>query len=776
MNKEQATIETKKNPEAQKDHESPQSIESPEEIRQQMMSESEKETAHFKKECTNDLAQAETRAEKDGLIIDSGDKEELQGLGKEADLAKEELETEITPIEHPDQRKNIESPIEKANIVGVTKDRNFEGSVIIKVEDKEGRITGYAIRKDIRGNLEGNEIKYMKNGTIGPVYQLHESDISKLREQGILESYENMPTMKERAIESPELLSEKEASKKFLAEERKKLADEIRTQRKSQRDRLSTLKINIEDATNAPENKDVQQEDRQYAQLSEMQSTEANTIAERISSSELSEKDAVAERENIGQLIDNSDGVSFLKKKLEDHYAKADKIAQKKFEAMQKTVEQTMIRNNAFIVHTFLLDEKLRHNANSNISKRATLEDDIDILLSLEPSISTSSVMPGSRHGLWNEGMGVIIGGGEIRGGVQTDNQTQTGGIKERNGTISTSEEIDKIVSDKAARGYNELVVNNPEVFGFFQNVSSIDKDGRMSGFDPRHSSKENFMQHMNLAREKGMPLMVMTPDRKLFEFVDIADNGIVSVGLEITPKQVATGKAGLSSEKRKGIGEKIISKNLFKYINHQKEAKGIITGLSDEKSAETELTREEYLKYVKDNPGLFNNFPTHLLEDKSFMLEAAQFDPASAYIFAGENLKNDVDFIKSIYSLDRSGDTRSIYSYMPTDLKKDESVALLAIENNDFEKIDSGFIDSPAVWDQIVDKLVENKNPDNYSGSSRGIGSSFYLDTDFMMGNVNVSDKLVKDEKFIQKLKNKYKNYRFEVNEYKQILVTRLA
>ena len=383
--------------------------------------------------------------------------------------------------------------------------------------------------------------------------------------------------------------------------------------------------------------------------------------------------------------------------------------------------------------------------------------------------------MPGSRHGLWNEGMGVIIGGGEIRGGAQTDNQTQTGGIKERNGTISTSEEIDEMVSDKDARGYNELVVNNPEVFGFFQNVS-VDNNGKMSGFNPRHSNKENFMQHMNLAKEKGMPLMVMTPDRKLFEFLDIDDNGIVSIGLEITPEQVATGKAGLPEEKRIELGGNVISKNLFKKISDQKEAKGIVAELAGEKVAETELTREEYLKYIKDNPGLFNNFPKHLLEDRSFMLEAAQFDSVSAYNFAGENLKKDVEFIKNMYSLKRNDDTRSIYSYIPETLKKEESIALLAIENNDFENIDAKFADSPVVWDKIVDRIVEKSNPNQFNISHQDAGSSQFLDTNFMMGYVNVSDRLVADEKFIQKLNNNYSNYKFQVDDYNRVLVTKLV
>lgn len=774
MNRFEPTTEDIQKPETQESHEAPRSVENPEELRQQITSEAEKQTDQFKQECADDLSRVEVRAEKDGLIVDGEDKKGLEDLGIEAEEAKKELETEIAPTK---------SQSEKANIVGVTRDRNFEGSVIVKTEDEEGRITGYALRKNSHGNWEGNEIRYMKDGSIGPVYQLHEADFSKLGEKGILDSYEDMPAMKDRTTKNPELLSEKEASKKFLAEERKKLAQEIREQRKAQHERLSVLKTSIEKANNSSESIEGELEDRQYAQFAERQSDEADAITERLSSSELNEQESSDERENIGQLIASSGEVKSLKSKLEDHYTKADTIAKKKFESMQKSVEQTMIRNNAFIVHTFLLDERLRHNENSNIAQRATLEDDIDILLSLEPSISTSSVVPGSKQGLWGGRIGVVIGGGDIRGIAQTDNGTVTGGIKMRNGEVSSSKEIDEKVSDKGERGYNELVVNNPEVFGFFQNVQ-IDKSGNMIGFKKTDSEqdnksyKEDFLKYIDLAIQKGMPPLIMTPDRRLFEFASINNDGIVSVGAEITPEQVAKGKAGLPNEKRTEIGEQIITKNLFRRIDDQKEAKEIIAELSGKEKSGVELSQEEYLAYARDNQGRFHDFPKHLLEDKNFMLEAARFNPVSAYEYAGENLKKDMEFIKHTYSLEKKNVTSSIYSLMPDEIKKNENIALLAIENNDFENIDSTLADSPAVWEKIVDKIVEKNNPAKWFsrnvGEQQVAGTTFYMKKGF--SGVDMTEKLTADTSFIQRLNTKYPNYKFEIDEYKQLLVTKLA
>lgn len=89
------------------------------------------------------------------------------------------------------EQQNAESKVNKARIMGASKDPNFEGSTIIKTEGADGRVIGYAIRKNKEGRLEGNEIRYQPDGKTGAVYQLHEADFDKLKESGVLESYEH---------------------------------------------------------------------------------------------------------------------------------------------------------------------------------------------------------------------------------------------------------------------------------------------------------------------------------------------------------------------------------------------------------------------------------------------------------------------------------------------------------------------------------------------------------------------------------------------------------
>lgn len=119
MNKFEPTAEDIKKPEAQENLESLKGVENPEELRKQMMSKAEKETDQFKKECADDLVQIEARAEKDGLVVDGVDKEELQTLNNEVITAKEELFQEIAAEKFllsesktsPDFSKSLEAEI-----------------------------------------------------------------------------------------------------------------------------------------------------------------------------------------------------------------------------------------------------------------------------------------------------------------------------------------------------------------------------------------------------------------------------------------------------------------------------------------------------------------------------------------------------------------------------------------------------------------------------------------------------------------------------------------
>ncbi|OHA80024.1 MAG: hypothetical protein A2675_00635 [Candidatus Yonathbacteria bacterium RIFCSPHIGHO2_01_FULL_51_10] len=589
--------------------------------------------------------------------------------------------------------------------------------------------------------------------------------------------HKGVSEMQERSIEDPVLLSEREYSKKFLASERKKIAEMIHAERKKSHNQLAKLGVSLDlEEILTPE------EEGNIAVLSHARAEEATLLAERLGgSSELTAEDVVEERANIKMLVENDEKLGSLKAKIAEHYARADELAKEKFTNFQKSVDQTILRNNAFIVHAFLTREEFRHNELSNVEKRATLEDDINLLLSLEPSISTSSVIPGSGQGLWENNVGVILGGGDIAGAEQGDAGSYTTGIKGRKiiGQEGISQtKIDAIISKRGDdKGYNEIIVDNPKIFGMFKTVA-VDPSGKMRG------DVAAFEEYVSLAEQKGIPVYVMTPDRRIFEFIAIHTDGDITTGSEITPEQVARGKAGLPGEKRKEIGEEVLSKHLFKKIHIHKEAEKILASLDGSDRASIEISREEYLAQLKNNPGSISRqlreVPESFKNDKSFMLETAMHTEAAfVYEQAGEDLKSDPDFIKQIYALRSGQNKRDVYTYMPEALKKDEEMALLAIENDDFDALDASLASSPSVWEKICDRLIERTNIYKWSEMKEG-DTQVYSPYLSMRGdnysNVNLSERFTTDEVFIHKLNERYPDFQFKVDEYKQFRVTKVV
>ena len=475
INKELWGVKPDQKPEAEAKKEAPVVQESPEVLNARLNARIENqaanEVANFQNEGSQRLEAAEARAAPEGLAIENSDKTALSGLGQKAENARQEFVAEIS-----ERSPQMPPPFTPENINAPRHVMDAYFPTPPPPPGSEKQVTPPPFPTPPPLPKEFSDVPpspfAQKNITPPPLPK-------EYQERQKPDSQEQASTMKEREVESAEALTAREASKKFLAEERQKIAEQIRSERKLQRKRLLSLKTAIETEISSPESANGLQEDGKFGKIFETQSAEASELGIRIESSELSPEDAQEEREIISNLISNSEGIKTLKAKLEEHYAKADELSKEQFETTRITVEQTILRNNAFIVHTFLTDERQRHNANSNISGRATLEDDMNLLLSLEPSISTSSVIPTCKHGLWNEKIGVVLGGGEIRGANIKDAGTRTGGIKERFMDANNSQEIDEVVSDRQERAYNELVVNNPKVFGFFQNVH-IDELGRM--------------------------------------------------------------------------------------------------------------------------------------------------------------------------------------------------------------------------------------------------------------------------------------------------------
>ena len=285
------------------------------------------------------------------------------------------------------------------------------------------------------------------------------------------------------------------------------------------------------------------------------------------------------------------------------------------------SVERAMSRNSIFFVHTINEDARLRHNANSNVASTTTPEDDLDILLAFEPSVSASSVMRGSDEhgrvsGLWSGSGGVIISGGSIVEAHESDAGSVSIGIKNRRSSVSSSLSIKGIdaaiqsarrVTPDQIGGYNEFVINNPEISGYFK-PGEQDEDGNywmysvltrrklerlhhLYNYSPNsheyiqehalfHSNLDRYRASFNSVRARGIPFYCMTPDRRLIEVRSIRDNGILEIGEELTPEKSAVARAGLPMQHRKRLGLQLLDKDVFKNPIDREEAVRIVNSL----------------------------------------------------------------------------------------------------------------------------------------------------------------------------------------------------
>ncbi len=447
--------------------------------------------------------------------------------------------------------------------------------------------------------------------------------------------------LKERTVPNPEDLSARDYSKERMTQERKELAARIVAERRAGRDALSELRVRSSLLARKVEQTGVRSEQLgdEIEKLKTLRTERADSLAGRIKAFlkietsaddrleqsiresvddlEMTEEEAsLAKTElevSINQLVDADTSLKSLREKITEHYREAG-------DKMHRTVEQTMMRNGVFFVHTIDEDVRTRHNDNSNVSKETQFEDDLNILLSLEPSVSASSLLPGVDSegyvsGIWTGSGGVIIGGGRITEAEHQDLGTVSRGIKNRSAYNArpekTTEEIDSVIhAPRRARegdysgGYNEFVVNDPEISGYFKQ-GALDENGAawaqslgtkkelaelhtlyenpmrkeeyQSALQTFNKNLSRYRERFDAIRAKGLPFYILTPDRKFFEVLQVNDNGTLGLGKELTPEAAATGRAGLPPEDRKRIGAELLQKKIFRNDRARSEAEELL-------------------------------------------------------------------------------------------------------------------------------------------------------------------------------------------------------
>jgi len=195
---------------------------------------------------------------------------------------------------------------------------------------------------------------------------------------------------------------------------------------------------------------------------------------------------------------------------------------------------------------------------NSLLNEWVDWKTKLKILLTLGPTISSSTMRKGeSGEELWAR-MGVILSGGSVKTADARDAATRAEGLKKRTGWSyqkNIRERIGNAITQKRDR-YNELTVENPDIAGFFINTDEI------SGI--RRSNLASVSEIIPFIKELGMPLYAMR-DGELYE-TEYNERGDGFVPRDkIFMSDISSRKFQLDALQKEKILEEILGDSPFK-------------------------------------------------------------------------------------------------------------------------------------------------------------------------------------------------------------------
>lgn len=199
-----------------------------------------------------------------------------------------------------------------------------------------------------------------------------------------------------------------------------------------------------------------------------------------------------------------------------------ERLVAKEQDEKLRSVEDITQRHGCFMVHDLVTaDWKPSANNNAVDTKKLSLNDQLDIVLGLEPTIATSTLRVGNPQdktfgrGSW----GVFLSGGRTLGGEPQDAGTQAHGLRKRNvgERFRGVDSIDDAIMSPHKASYNELVVENPKVAGLYikwsddmpplSKITSV-QNGNGIRYD-------GWWENMKLVAERNIPIFVLTQDNR---------------------------------------------------------------------------------------------------------------------------------------------------------------------------------------------------------------------------------------------------------------------
>ena len=324
-------------------------------------------------------------------------------------------------------------------------------------------------------------------------------------------------------------------------------------------------------------------------------------------------------------------------------------------EEKQRDVKNVLGQYGVAMVHALIPNGAPSENTllRSDISWQEKLK----ILLAFEPTISTSTISP-EQQATWRN-MGVLLSGGRVEVASPQDAGTKAKGLKEREvrqGHFSTTDingqkkTIEKQLQDATSHrgGYNEVVVGNPEIAGFFVKVNednSLTELGDANAYvSPEDIFKTVRDMHLPLFVIKGGEVYRANPDEaeKVLDTTYIRDKSyktIMKLGEKVPPAELSNLPTALNKEQQDQLVTEILDDSPFKLSMAEAHC-------TDAMSAGRET-------YVGVNFGKLNsgeNFPTEIYQS------SGRYETMTSYV--GKEMKilsvvKSPDAIQRLVSID---------------------------------------------------------------------------------------------------------------------------
>lgn len=248
----------------------------------------------------------------------------------------------------------------------------------------------------------------------------------------------------------------------------------------------------------------------------------------------------VAEQEELSRLMEEA-----LKDNEEFDASKRSELLENEKNRDVKTLAG---KHKVFFVHDIVVaDWKPSANNRAINTKNLDFEDQLDIVLGLEPTLSVSTLSPDSKNRTFGDySWGVLMSGGRVVGGQESDAATVAAGLRNRRieKRFQTIEAIDKAIErpwgggKKNSESYNELVLEKPEVAGVYfkwnDDLPAFEEGGDIFLLNSEKARYDGWWKRLGQATRSGAPVFVIEQDNnvRLVHGIDL-----VARSFKVTPK-----------------------------------------------------------------------------------------------------------------------------------------------------------------------------------------------------------------------------------------------